>query len=138
VIDVELIYDRLNIDDLGGATQADYLVALDAHLCLLEGDVTVYDEPGFPVVELARSLLIWLGWRDHHDFEFNSMSYEEVGSITIRQVAAGWEFGSVFDSSAATAPVDWAEVDRCCRDFIARVEADLLALGLDPAEVIKR
>jgi hypothetical protein len=51
---------------------------------VVAGDETVYGEPGFPVVELARSLLIWLGNPDRGDFEFDSMSFEEVGSIAFR------------------------------------------------------
>lgn len=135
---MEMTYDRLNTDDLRGATQTDYLVALDAHFRLLDDDVTIYDEPGFPVVELARSLLIWLRDPDLGDFEFDSMSYEEVGSLAIRRASSGWTFSSIFAPDAVGAPVDRVEVDRCCQSLIARVEAHLEKLGLDPDEVIRR
>ncbi len=133
-----MTYDRLNTDELRGSTQADYLVSLDAHFRLVDGDLAFYDEPAFPVVELARSLSIWLDAPERGDFEFDSMSYEEVGSVAVRQSDAGWTFESVFAPNASTAPVDWAEVDRCCREFVSKVEADLVTLGLDPAEVIRR
>ena len=135
---MEMTYDRLNTEDLRGTTHTDYLVAIDARFRLADGEVPIYDEPGFPVVELARSLLIWLSDPGRDDFEFDSMAYEDVGAITVRQVATGWEFGSVFASDVVTAPVDWEEVDRCCRSFIARVEADLSMLGLDPDEVVRQ
>ncbi len=135
---MEMSYDRLGTKELRGATQADYLIALDAHFSLVHGGVTAFDEPDFPVVELARSLVRWLEDPDRSDFEFDSMSFEEGGVFSIRQGVEGWEFGSIFAPGAATAPVDWSEVDRCCRRFIAKVEADLVELGLDPAEVIER
>ncbi|WP_443678882.1 DUF7878 domain-containing protein [Prauserella alba] len=56
-----MTYDRLNTDECRGAARVDFLVSLDARLRVVDGHVTVLDEPGFPVVELARSLLIWLG-----------------------------------------------------------------------------
>lgn len=133
---MEMTYDHLNSDELRGATQSDYLVALDAHFRLVEDDVTVYDEPGFPVVELARSLLLWLRDRRLGDFDFDSMSYEEVGSLAIRRSDSGWTFTSIFAPDAITGSVDRAEVERCCRSFVARVESDLRHLGLDPDEVI--
>lgn len=60
VTTMDLTCDHLNSDELRGTTQTDFLVALDGHFRIHDGDVTIYDEPGFPVVELARSLLIWL------------------------------------------------------------------------------
>jgi hypothetical protein len=135
---VELTYDRLRTDELRGTTQADYLVAFDAHLRLLESGATIYDEPGFPVVELARSLLTWLGDPELGDFEFDSMSYEERGAISIWKTPAGWAIGSVLAPGAQTALADWLDVDECCRRFIARVETDLDALGLDPIEVLRQ
>ena len=133
---MEMTYDRLSTDELRGTTQADYLISLDAHLRVLAGDTTLYDEPGFPVVELARALRSWLGDIDRDDFVFDSMSFEELGSVTVRQVAAGWQFGSIFASHTVSFPVDWSEVNHCCRTFIARVEADLLQLGINPVEVL--
>lgn len=135
---MEITYDRLNTDELRGTTQADYLVSLDAHLRLIDGDTIVYAEPAFPVVELARSLLIWLGDPDRGNFEFDSMSYEEVGSIALRRVPAGWTAESVFAPGRSTAPVGWAEIELSCGAFVSRVERDLLALGVDPAGVIRQ
>lgn len=135
---MELTYDSLRTDELRGTTQADYLIALDAHFRLVDGGATVFEEPGFPVVELARSLLAWLGDPQQGDFEFDSMSYEERGAICIRKLPSGWSFGSVLSPGVQTAPADRLDVDECCRRFIARVEADLGALGLDPVEVLGR
>lgn len=135
---MEMTYDRLNSHELTGTTQTDYFVALDAHFMLIEHDTTIYDEPGFPVVELARSMVLWLRNPDNRDFIFDSMSYEEVGSVIIRQDALGWTFTSVFAPDAVTAPIDRNEVERCCRSFVSRVEADLWELGVDPDKVFRQ
>ena len=135
---MEMTYDRLNTDELRGTTQADYLIAFDAALRVVIADETVYTEPCFPVVEPARSLIIWLGNPVRGDFEFESMSIEEVGSVALRRSPAGWTFESAFQPGASTTPVDWAEIEQCCHRLVSRVEADLTALGLDPGEVLKR
>ena len=135
---MRMTYDRLSMDELRGSTQADYLIALDGHFQLLVDERAVYDEPGFPVVELAWSLHNWLRNHPHVDFEFDSMSYEEVGSLFIRKIDSGWEVGSIFASEVAPAMVRWDDVEQACRAFIAAVEADLSQLGIDPAAVIGR
>lgn len=114
------------------------MIAPDARLRLVDGGVTVLEETGFPVVELARSLLAWLGDSMEGDFEFDSMSCEESGAIRIQKTDAGWVFGSVFVAGLTTAPTDRSGVEECCRRFVARVESDLEELGVDPAEVLRR
>ncbi|MHA7132604.1 DUF7878 domain-containing protein [Oerskovia turbata] len=135
---VEMFYDLLSTDELRGTTQADYLIVLDACLLLRVGGVVVFEEPGFPVVELARSLRAWLADSTECDFEFQSMSCEETGAIRIWRTEAGWVFGSVFVAGALTAPTDRSGVEGCCRRFVAKVELDLEELGIDPAEVLRR
>lgn len=135
---MEMTYDQLNTDEVRGTTQADYLISLDASFRIVDGDKAVYEEPAFPVVELARSLLMWLDAPDLGDFEFESMSFEEVGSVAVRQVQGAWVFGSVFAPESSSGPVRWAEVERCVRTFVSRVEQDLRALGIDPDKVTRR
>lgn len=136
--EVEITYNRLNAEELSGATQADYLVSLDAHLRVIDGALTIYDEPDFPVVELARSLLIWLDDPNRSDFEFDSMSYEEVGSIAVRKNSAGWTIESVFAPGGSSSPLSWTEVENSCREFISRVASDLHRLGFEPGDVLGR
>ncbi len=38
-------HDHLNVDELGGTTQADYRVSLDPRSLVLNGRDTVWDEP---------------------------------------------------------------------------------------------
>ncbi|WP_174257693.1 hypothetical protein [Phytoactinopolyspora alkaliphila] len=133
-----MTYDHFNTDELRGTSQADYLISIDADFRIQDGDTLVYKEPSFPIVELARSLLIWMNNPDRGDFAFDSMAFEEVGSVQVRQALAGWTFSSVFAPRSPSAPVEWSEVERCVRDFVAQVERDLAAFGLDPDEVIRR
>jgi hypothetical protein len=138
VMELGLFYDQWRTDELRGTTQADYVIALDARLRLTDGGVPLLEEPGFPVVELARSLLAWLEGSAGGDFEFESMSCEESGAIRIQQTGAGWVFGSVFAPGLTTAPTDRSGVEERCRRLVAMVESDLEELGVDPAEVLRR
>lgn len=74
-----LRYSRLCLGEIQRATQADILVGVDADFRLLEGDLVVYEEPAFPVAELAWSLLRWVQEPHRGDFVFDSMSFEELG-----------------------------------------------------------
>jgi hypothetical protein len=133
---VLITYNELNSTDLRGTTPADYLVSLEATLCVSVGGVAVYEEPAFPVAELARSLKTWLADPDRGDFEFESMSFEEVGAVAIRRSQSGWLVSSVFAPSSSSSPLEWVVVRRSVLSFIRRVEDDLVALGVDPVEVL--
>ena len=43
-----MTYDRLNIDDVRGTSQADYLVSLEAAFQIRAGHEVLYDDPAFP------------------------------------------------------------------------------------------
>lgn len=135
---LEITYDFLDDKDVRGTLQAHYLVGIEAYISVIDAGVVVYEEPYFPVVELARSLFIWLEDPDSEDFIFDSMSFGELGVITIRQEPDGWTIGSVFTPEITTAPVERAEIERCCRAFISKVENGLLLLGLNPEEITRR
>ncbi len=130
-----LTYGALDTTELGPVTQADLLVRVDSELEVFDDDRLLWSEPGFPVAELARTLAAWIEQGERSDFAFDSMSYEEVGTLTIRDVGERWVFGSVFEASTESRPVPWAEVERCCTSFVDHVAADLVACGIDPALV---
>ena len=135
--DVLITYDVLNSSDLRGTTPADYLVSLEATLRILDGEVKVYEEPAFPVVELARSLRSWLDDPERSDFEFESMSFEELGSVAIQRSSCWWVISSVFEPTGASSRRGWAVVRTAVESFINRVENDLIALGAEPTEVLR-
>lgn len=131
-----MTYDALDDSELRGDTRADRLVSIDGHLTILDGADRVLDEPSFPVVELAWSLQRWLNEPRRADFEFDSMSFEELGTVTVRESPTGWVFGSVLAPDSASAPVAWPEAERCIRAFVAKVAEDLRALGIDPGATL--
>lgn len=133
---MEMTYDHLDSGELTGETQADYLIALDACLQVVDGDTVVLEEPGFPVVELARSLLVWLEVSAPTSFEFSSMSYEEVGVLSIREHEGRWAFTSVWTPSVVSRSLDRTEVEEVCRRFISQVEQDLARLSIDQATLL--
>lgn len=133
---IELSYDRLDSSELQGRTQADHLVALDAHLVVRDGSVIVFEEPGFPVVELARALLAWLATDGSGDFVFRSMSYEDDGTLAIVRTPSGWTFTSVLEPTSVGGPVERSALRQTVERFVAQVESDLATLGADPAFVL--
>ena len=68
---MRMAYANLDADNIGGNSQADYLVGLDADFTVSEGPVVMFREQAFPVVELARSLFLWLTAPDRGDFVFD-------------------------------------------------------------------
>ncbi len=127
-----LTYDALNAGDLGEVTPADVLIRLDARFEVVDDRRLIFSDPSFPVVELARELRAWLERNGRSDFEFQSMSFEERGSLSIRETCEGWVFGSVFEPLHLSTPVSREAVEACISVFVERVAADLVALGLDP------
>lgn len=134
--DLLINYDALDSTELNGTTRADYLVSLEATLSVWDGEARVYEEPAFPVAELAWSLRRWLVDPERGDFEFESMSFEEVGSVAIRRCTWGWVVNSVFAPTSASSTYEWDEVRQSVSNFITRLEDDLTTLGLDPVEVL--
>lgn len=132
---VLLWYGRLDVSEVRGSALADLLVAVDADLRVVDGDQVVYEEPAFPVAELAWSLARWVGQPSRGDFVFDSMSFEELGALTIRWEGAGWKFGSVFVPDVTSRVVSWNEVRNCVAVFVWKVRDDLAAAGLDAASV---
>ncbi|RZU15898.1 hypothetical protein EV645_3438 [Kribbella rubisoli] len=132
-----LTYDALDLTEVRGRAPVDVLAGVDAGFRVVDGDRVVYEDPSFPVVELAWSLLRWLDQPDRGDFVFDSMSFEEPGALTVRRQGAGWVFGSVFVPDVASDPVSWGEVERSVRAFTRRVTADLTAVGLDATDALR-
>lgn len=128
---MELSYDNLDTRDLRGSTLADFLIAIDADLRFVVDNEVVLEEPGFPVVELARTLKAWLTDPEPREFEFESMSYEERGSLRIKGGEGGWVVGSILDPAVSIGPLVWHEVVAICQRLVSRVESDLADLGLD-------
>ncbi|MFF1821547.1 hypothetical protein ACFVWG_29865 [Kribbella sp. NPDC058245] len=86
------------------------------------------------ILELAWRLMMWdREW----DFVSDSMSYEEVGVLSISREEASWVFGPVFEPGGASTPVPWREVEACVTSYVEKVRLALRAAGLDPEMVFR-
>jgi hypothetical protein len=108
------------------------LVDIEADVAVRDGNRVVFAEKQFPVAELACALVSWLRRTDAEggDFEFDSMSYAELGAVRIAASPEGWRVGSVFDPDTSSAPVARdvlvAEIGR----FVTAVRKDVAGLGV--------
>lgn len=128
--------DRLDAAELRGATQADFLIALDGTLRIASDDAILFEEPSFPVVELAWRLSAWRA-APRARFQFDSMSLEEVDAVEITPSPAGWMVTSRYRPGSVIGPFAWAVVDAAIRAFVSDIERELRALGLDPAVALR-
>ncbi len=129
-------FANIRFGDLRGTSQADYLIAVDADLRIVYGTRTVYEEPDFPVVELAWSLTNWLNAANGDDFTLDTMADDQPGIVTIKREGDGWVAFSSFTPDVRSSAAKWAEIDHCVRDFIAAVRADLTERGLDADRIV--
>ncbi|WP_432153112.1 hypothetical protein [Streptomyces tricolor] len=135
-------YANLNTSDLPrrGMTPATapvhvLLVDLEADLVVRDGERVVCAVEDFPVAELARALVEWLGREERGAFRFASMSFEEPGAVRIEESAGGWRVGSVFAPDDWTAPVALEVLAAELTRFTDAVREGVAALGADPALV---
>ncbi|MFD8540665.1 DUF7878 domain-containing protein [Streptomyces rubrogriseus] len=131
---MKILYDAINANDLRGSTIADYLVNIEASIEVVDGRGVIYEEPYFPVAELARELARWvsLGEKQAPNFLFASLSFEEPGAVQILDSGSGWTVGSMFTPELKSSPVSWGEVAACIDTFVSNVRRDVLALGISP------
>ncbi|MCZ0989357.1 hypothetical protein [Streptomyces diastatochromogenes] len=144
---VKFAYENVGAPDLERrglrpetAPTAVLLVDIESDLIIRDGDRVVMAEGLFPVAELARALVGWLGRPAgaRGDFEFDSMSYADVGEVRISRIprisgsSERWRVGSVSEPDSWTSAVGWevlvAEIER----FVSAVREDVVALGADP------
>ncbi|MFE6039909.1 hypothetical protein [Streptomyces sp. NPDC056452] len=107
---------------------------IEADLVIRDGSQVVMAEGLFPVAELARDLVGWLGQLDgdRDDFEFDSMSYADVGEVRIVGSVEGWRVGSVSEPGSWTSPVGWDVLVSEIAQFVTTVRKDVVALGVEP------
>lgn len=129
-------YEGIDFSELEGDLVTDYLVSVQADLTLVDRDVVIYQEPYFPVAELAWSLTRWLRAVDREDFRLDSLSSDLIGLITIMREGDGWVVYSEHSPHVRSRPVSHDVIEACARDFISRVSRDLTAYGVDPDRII--
>ncbi|WP_121716568.1 hypothetical protein [Streptomyces sp. E5N91] len=131
---MKILYDAINANDLRGSTITDHLVNIEASIEVVDGRGVIYEEPYFPVAELARELARWvsLGEKQAPNFLFASLSFEEPGAVQILDSGSGWTVGSMFTPELKSSPVSWGEVAACIDAFVSNVRRDVLELGISP------
>ncbi|MET9012083.1 hypothetical protein ABZX74_14355 [Streptomyces olivaceoviridis] len=140
---VTVTYENLNTSDLPrrGMTPATapvhvLLVDLEADLVIRDGERTVCAVEDFPVAELARALVTWLEQdgegQAREGFRFESMSFEELGTVRIEETGGGWRVGSVFEPDDWTAPVPWEVLVAELTRFTEAVREGVTDLGAAP------
>lgn len=131
---MRILYDAISASDLRGATIADYLVNIEASIEVVDGRDVIYEEPYFPVAELARELSRWvsLGEKQAPNFLFASLSFEAPGAVRILGSESGWTVGSMFTPDVKSSTVSWDEIAACINEFVTDVRQDVLELGISP------
>ena len=112
----------------------DLLVRTTAEFELSIDDEPLYEEPDFPVVELAAALVGWLRSppATRPDFEFDSMSTPEPGWVWIRRATDGWTVGSLHQSRPSFTVCSDEEVDAAIEAFVGElVSSACYQLGVD-------
>ncbi|MEW2508790.1 hypothetical protein [Streptomyces sp. NPDC046870] len=141
---VTVTYENLNTSDMprrgmepATAPVHVLLVDLEADLVIRDGERTVCAVEDFPVAELARALVAWLergrGRQARDGFRFESMSFEELGTVRIEETTAGWRVGSVFEPDHWTAPVTWEVLVAELTRFTDTVREGVTRLGAGPS-----
>ncbi|MBG6099516.1 DUF7878 domain-containing protein [Nocardioides luteus] len=100
------------------------------------GTEVVYQEPGFPIVELARSLSLWIRRADGEDFSFESMSLAERGAISVSGTDGGWVTWSVYTPDVRSSAVPWEVIADGVNAFVTKVREDIISMGIDAAAVL--
>jgi hypothetical protein len=134
---MQMSYTNFDDGDLRGDTLADYLIAIDADFEIRDGDRIIYDEPEFPVVELARSLSSWMASNEYDDFAFDSLSSDESGLVTITRGATGWRLSSVFTPELVSSEMNLSELEACIQGFVDHVATDLTGRGHDADRILR-
>lgn len=104
----------------------DIVANLEADIRLDVGGHAVYEEVSFSVAELAIALARWskVPPDDRPDFEFDSMSAEELaklGLIWIRRVDDGWSVGSIHQERPGFRVVTATEIEALVGDYVAQL-----------------
>jgi hypothetical protein len=103
------------------------VASVEATFTLRVDNEVVYQEPYFPVVELALSLHRWLKrpLSAQEDFEFESMHIEEPGWVWIRREGSGWRVGSIHQERAVMKVWSSEEVEGVATLFATRLADEI-------------
>lgn len=125
----------LTLPSLERVELVDVVANGEGRLVLKHDDAVILDEPLFPIVELGRDLARWLGTSRRESYRFDSMSFEEPGSIRVSQVDSGWVICSDLADPDGIVPETWNSVRLSIEQFVNEVAGKLEEAGWDPTLV---
>lgn len=122
------------------ASLPDLFVRTTAGFELSIDNEPLYEEPDFPVIELAAALHHWshLPAATRPDFEFDSMSTPEPGWVWIRRASYGWRVGSLHQSRPCLVIWSGGEVDQAIETFVLDLTTSARTrLGVDVERFVR-
>ncbi|MGL5866611.1 MAG: hypothetical protein ACRCYX_12225 [Dermatophilaceae bacterium] len=127
---MSLLFTDAVMNSRGLPEPYDAVLGVEATLQLTSGDGRlVYEEPFFPVVELALALEDWLksGLGAGKDFSFDSVESDESGLLSCRPHGCGWRIGALEQEFADMTVYGTARVAEVFSAFVRDVDGWLMA-----------
>lgn len=126
---MKLTFTNARLDPRGLPQPYDVLLGVEATVRLTTDDGRlVYEEPLFPVVELALALQDWLdsGIAVGDDFSFDSVESDETGLLWCKADGDGWRIGALGQEFLDATVCSTAQVVAMFSAFVQAVEHWLL------------
>jgi hypothetical protein len=116
----------------------DLLLRIEARLVVEASGVVIFDEPHFPIVELASQLSQWIASGAATDFNYESMDAEDV-ILWFRSSPDGWDVGSDWGTAAVQRGFDRAGLVTAASRYVEAVPTRVQQqLRRDVSKLIKR
>ncbi|WP_116811504.1 hypothetical protein [Steroidobacter cummioxidans] len=119
---------RINLRNLrssasGTKSLPDLLIGITADLEVNADGLSIYEEPDFPVLELAYHLRKWVDVKPDQraDFNLDSMESSELGLVRILRTDGGWSIGSCHEQLKPPVKQLW-EIDEAVTKFLEEVQ----------------
>lgn len=138
---MSLVFVDAKLDSRGLPEPYDVLLGVEATLRLTSGDGRlVYEEPFFPVVELALAIQDWLeaGIGAGEDFSFESVESDEAGLLWCRLHGRGWRIGALEQEFADMTVYETAHIAEAFSAFVRDVDGWLGASTGRSLDVLPR
>ena len=126
---VEFKFFDLSTTQIPERSEVGYLIGVEASLVISDHGLVILNEPTFPVLELASSPL--------HDFEFESLDYEEIGVVSIKSHNNKWVVSSCFNPTVSSAPYEREIIFTSIANFIGRLYHELKQTESDAATMLE-
>jgi hypothetical protein len=120
---IQFVFDNIalnvkkirNVDQLYVDVESDFTILVDGK--------PLYSESGFVTIELANDLAAWMALPSHSrpDFEFESLSTDEIGWVWIRRRNDCWQIGSIRQNFFGPDDLSNVDLEAAITDFIQKL-----------------